>query len=437
MGSAMDRARKYNFGAYYIDIPKVGLELIYNDPESVQYVLSDRFDNFPNTPMRKLFGEEIWGDGIFMVNGESWKMERKLAKPMFSQLSLQSMVPIFNKHADILLKIFSERISSDERKVEVDIQNLFKRYTLDTIGEIGFGVQIGSLQEPIEFSYYFDWVQDEITKQFLYPGRRFFMRKEWNYAMSVLNEFVYKIIETRRKDGYEGRKDLLSMYMQSKNESPASGKENDKFYRDALMNFAIAGRDTTSILLTWAFYFISQNPEVEEKILEEIDTVLGPDELPTFESMKALRYMKCVLDETLRLYPPALPFMAKVPREDDVLPNGIKVQAGKHIVYSSYIMHRTPSLWGEDCNEFKPERWLDPNVLKHPYQYVPFQKGPRICLGMEMAYLEAKIVMTRILRKGLRLRLVPNQTLRCEPNITLYARSGTLCYVNSIHSSDV
>jgi len=419
--SAVDRAKYYNWGPIYVTVPGQGTELIFNDPESVQYVLSDNFDNYPNPEMRKIMGEEVWGDGIFMVNGEKWKMQRKLAKPIFTIQSIKQMIPIFDKHGTVLMDIVSENAKTS---THFDMQDLFKRYTLDTIGEIGFGVQIGSLHEPLPFSRAFDWVQEEVTRQFLMPGRKFLMRKQWKGALATLDNFVYGIIEARKADGIEGRGDLLSLYMAATDDN--GEPLGDQFYRDALMNFLIAGRDTTSILLTWTFYFLSLNPKAEERLVQEVMDNFAEGESPTYTKLKTLKYLRMCLDEALRLYPPALPFMGKTAVKDDVLPNGVKVRGGQTVVYSAYVLHRTPKYWGDDAEEFRPERWEEEGLLKHPYQFVPFQKGPRICLGMDMAYLEASLVAVRILRAGYRLRIVPGQTLRCAAHITLPAESGTI-----------
>lgn len=130
-------------------------------------MLADNFENYPNPKMRKIMGEEVWGDGIFMVNGEKWKMQRKLAKPIFTIQSIKQMIPIFDKHGTVLMDIIAASVTSG---APFEMQDLFKRYTLDTIGEIGFGVQIGSLLQPLPFSRAFDWVQEEVTRQFLMPG---------------------------------------------------------------------------------------------------------------------------------------------------------------------------------------------------------------------------------------------------------------------------
>lgn len=250
------------------------------------------------------------------------------------------------------------------------------------------------------------------------------MRHQWNAALKTLDDFVFGIIKARKADGIEGRGDLLSLYMAATDDEGNS--LGDQFYRDALMNFLIAGRDTTSILLTWTFYFLSNHPEVEKKLVAEVTSTFDENESPSYAKLKTLKYLRHVLDEALRLYPPALPFMGKTAEKDDVLPNGIKVHAGQTVVYSAYVLHRSPKFWGDDAEEFRPERWEEEGLIKHPYQYVPFQKGPRICLGMDMAYLEASLVLVRILCSGYRLRIVPGQTLRCAAHITLPAESGTI-----------
>ena len=366
-------------GYFYLTAPGVGTQLFINDPESIQYILSKNFDNYPNPEIRKELGHEVWGNGIFMVNGEEWKRQRDLTKPIFKVNSLKEMLPMFQKHSSVLVDILKE---TKQKNQTIDIQELLKRFTLDVIGEIGFGTEIHSLTSPVEFSRLFDWVQDEVSLRFLYPFRKLTHYFLWKNNLRKMNEFVYKIIQDRKTQVLESDPfDLLSQYLKISEEQNLT----DKFVRDGLMNFFIAGRDTTSILMTWYIYFMCKYPHIEKKVFEEIDEIF-PDEFePTVDNLKQLKYLRNVLDETLRLFPPALPIVGKVAQNDDELPSGIRVKAKQEVCYCNYSVHRDPKYWGEDVESFNPDRWEKP--LQHAFQYIPFQKGPRICLGMDMAYM--------------------------------------------------
>jgi len=142
------------------------------------------------------------------------------------------------------------------------------------------------------------------------------------------------------------------------------------------------------------------------------------------DKAKNLKYLQMVLDESLRLLPPAVPFNAKYATRDAVLPNGAKVKKGNTITYSPYFVHRLKEYWGDDSEEFCPSRWENPGLIKHPYQFVPFQKGPRICLGMNMAYEEAKCCLVMMFQNGIHFKLVPNQKLTYMSSAVLFSKYG-------------
>lgn len=179
---------------------------------------------------------------------------------------------------------------------------------------------------------------------------------------------------------------------------------------DIVISFILAGRDTTSAALTWFFWLVSKNSEVENEILKEIK---GKSETEThiYDEVKDMTYTHASLCESMRLYPP-VPTDSKEASSDDVLPDGTVVKKGNRMVYHPYAMGRIEKLWGSDWPEFKPERWLEIDtvtgkrtfVARDSYTYPVFQAGPRICLGKEMAFLQMKRVVGSVLR---RFKVVP------------------------------
>jgi len=210
---------------------------------------------------------------------------------------------------------------------------------------------------------------------------------------------------------------------------------SDKYLRDILMNFLIAGRDTTAILLTWTFYLLAIHKDKEDKLIEEIERVLAGEE-PSYDKVKEMPYLKAVLDETLRLYPP-VPSNIKQAAQDDVLPNGWVVRKGLELQFNAYTVHRRPELWGPDADEFVPERWLEEGFDKkiHPYQYFPFHAGPRLCLGKNMAYLEAQLLICQILQ-NFRIRLAPGHIVKKSKSITLTVQNGLWVHVLPLPTPD-
>ena len=182
---------------------------------------------------------------------------------------------------------------------------------------------------------------------------------------------------------------------------------------DFLKNFLIAGRDTTAELLTWCLHLLSQHPAIEAAVLDEIAAVVGDKSL-TMELISQLRYLKCVLQEVLRLYPP-VPINLLTALSDDMLPGDYFVEKDTIILYSAYIIHRMPEFW-PNPEQFNPDRWL--GEPPKPFTYLPFHGGPRLCLGMDMAFLEARVALVVLLRKW---RFVP--VAGFEPSLKVCERS--------------
>lgn len=180
----------------------------------------------------------------------------------------------------------------------------------------------------------------------------------------------------------------------------AEAKESfsTQYLRDMILNFVIAGRDTTACTLSWMFYLLCVNPEVQKKLIAEIDEKLAGGEVPSLKSVASsnMPYLNGVLYETFRLYPP-VPVDAKTCQEDDVFPDGTKIPKGTTCMWQPYCMGRDPAVY-DDPLVCKPERWI-PFKMPTPYEFPVFQAGPRICLGMDMAHFEAKVAVVMLLQK--------------------------------------
>jgi len=204
-----------------------------------------------------------------------------------------------------------------------------------------------------------------------------------------------KFIASARSDPeLSKRKDLLALFIQAEEKESFSAT----YLRDMVLNFVIAGRDTTACTLSWLFYVLSINPEVQRKLQEEIDAKLPDGEAPTFKAVSArnMPYLNGVVYEVLRLYPP-VPVDGKTCQEDDVFPDGTKVPKGTLCMWQPYAMGRDANIY-PDPMVVKPERWI-PFEAPSPHEFPVFQAGPRICLGMDMAQFEAKIATIMLLQK--------------------------------------
>lgn len=285
-----------------------------------------------------------------------------------------------------------------------DLQDVFRRFSFDVICKFSFGVDLGCLEMNLpmsDFANAFDLASKLSAERALstfhtWKIKRFFnigSERKLKEAIKIVNKLAERIMENRRQIGFLNKNDLLSRFMGT--------ISDEKYLKDIVINFLLAGRDTIGSGLTTFFWLISQRPEIETKIREESNRVMSREnELATYEETRDMHYLNAAIHESLRLYPP-VQFDSKFAREDDELPDGTRVNRGTRVTYHPYAMGRMERVWGEDCTEFKPERWLRDGrfVEESLFKYPVFQGGARVCLGKEMALVEMKLVAVALIRR--------------------------------------
>jgi len=371
-----------------------------SDTADLKHYFTDNFPNYVKSRYGTEVMKDIFGDGIFNTSGEKWRIQRQTASSLFHFNNLQAFAEIFRTRSEALCEILEREGSSGSGPVEM--QALWMKYTMDSIGELGFGIDVGSIKgdkKAIAFCDAFDYCQEATLIRFFNPFWKWFPpRHTFDAKLKILDNYMKGIIEERRQEIAEGqdvsdRVDLLSRFISAKDDE---GKPafSDKYLLDVLKNFLIAGRDTTAVCLTWTLYLLSQHPDVEKKLLDEINTIVGKNGKVTYENLAELKYMKQVIDESLRLYPP-VPIDSRQAVNDDILPGtGHHIPAGTVVIYSPYAQHRFPEYF-KDPLTFNPDRWVTDNIK--PLSFIPFHGGPRICLGQNMAYQEIKVALATIL----------------------------------------
>jgi len=233
-------------------------------------------------------------------------------------------------------------------------------------------------------------------------------------ATRQLDMLIYTLIAQRRDDDREYN-DVLSMLMSAQSGVEPDTKLSEKQIHDHILTFLAAGHETTAITLVWTFYLLSQYPEIRLKLQDQIRSELAGRE-PTLEDLARIPYLDWVLDESMRLYPPAWLQMRFVAKESEI--DGVKLPVGTLLILSQWVMHRLPEIW-QDAEVFKPERWDPANEQQiPPGAYFPFGGGPRTCIGMPLAQLEAKMILASILQRYTP-QPIPGYTPGFQPVITL------------------
>ncbi|KAL6052271.1 Cytochrome P450 monooxygenase pc-3 [Balamuthia mandrillaris] len=377
------------------------------DPDVADYVLNRNFKNYERGPRRREDFKELLGDGIFTADGREWMLHRKLAKPLFRTASIEkAMVPVFAKHIHHLLATFEEAARSGE---PLDIAQLFMSFTMATFLELGLGCQEGTMtsKQRLKFQRSFDGTQVEIIRRALNPLLRYSANKNIKQHVAYLDKHVYAIIRQRKQETEEELSKKTDIFSQFLALTDDDGKPlTEKYLRDVFLNFLIAGRDTTAAALTWAFYSLSLNPKVEQKLAAEVKQIVS-GEVPTSEEIHQLTFARNVMTETLRLYP-SVPFDLRLAINEDVLPNGTKVFPGDEVQYAPFCMGRTE--YPDAPLQFRPERWTEEKA-KEAYLkglFTAFHLGPQTCLGKEMAYTEAVQTMCAVVKR-FQLKLMPGE----------------------------
>ncbi|KAJ5034973.1 uncharacterized protein L3040_008240 [Drepanopeziza brunnea f. sp. 'multigermtubi'] len=403
MGGFLERvaARYREMGTYTYKILLLGDPVISTaEPENVKALLATQFKDFALPSRRKNALRPTFGHGIFTTDGKEWETSRALLRPNFTRSQVGDL-DIFESHIGKLIA----RIPTDGETV--DLQELFFMLTMDSATEFLFGTSSdvlgtdASREGGVKFQDAFNYVTEcagletRVGKlAVLLPNKKF--REAKAFVHSYIGDYIQRTIELR-KNGFEGEKDS-SRYVFL--EELAKVDIGEKKIQDELLNILLAGRDTTASLLSYLFYILARRKDVLAKLHDEVRG-LG-SAAPTFEHLKAMKYLQYTLNEVLRLHP-IVPANGRCAVKDTTLPVGggpdhkspIFVKKGTTVNYQVYVMHRRKDLYGEDADEFKPERW---ESLKPSWQYLPFNGGPRICIGQQFALTEAAFTTVRLLQ---------------------------------------
>eukprot|EP00939_MAST-03C_sp_MAST-3C-sp1_P004737 g4737.t1 len=394
-----------------------GVIVIYS-PENVDHVLNKNFGNYVKGQNVNDALKDFLGDGIFASDGKIWKKHRKVASRMFSRKLMRNGTAVALSNAK---KVVQHIEGISKRNESFDLADIFFRFTMDTFVEIAFGEKLGSLKKSHPFASAFDEVQYLCEKRFRNPLWKI---QQWIPAneqqtirrnIATMNAFAKRVIKTTKdrhaaNDGSPKSMDLISRFLADSKQRkmpPPSVVE----LRDIVMNFIIAGRDTTACALSWQFFNICRDSDANGPILDNIlkELLTARERVPELKSTyiydlpyeiafelvtKHLPYLNAVTKETLRLHP-SVPKNLKFAIDADLLPDGTKIPAGCAVLWSPYCMGRNPNIWGKRAKVYDPSRWFEDGDISKPLKkdpsnsdYPAFHLMPRLCLGKPLAIME-------------------------------------------------
>lgn len=381
-----------------------GHQIVTVDPANVKHMLVTEFDSFGKGSSFQQMLEPFLGNGIFSVDGKEWKARRILAKPFFSNERLfgHDHLTTLEFHVSKAMDAMSHHARSG---ANFNIQDLYSRLTFDIGTNFLFGDYISSEDRGYQrFSEAFTTVSEVATKRIRIGSnwRLFeFGFDPMESPMKVINSFIEPIILKALSEslpGAHGYDNSFLKHLIATHKTPEVMKEE-------LLNFLLAIRDTTASLLTFTTYMLASYPEVVLKLRTEIDAVLGDKERITTNDIQRMPYLRAVLNEVLRLFPP-VPYNIRRSLRDSHLPSPLSgagpfpIMKGVSVTYVPFIIQRRRDLWGDDAESFNPGRWLTDSSRSpflHTFAFHPFHGGPRLCLGQQYAYTECSYVILRLL----------------------------------------
>ncbi|XP_063836171.1 cytochrome P450 4V2-like [Ostrinia nubilalis] len=376
------------------------------DPAEVEFVLKTYLEK---DDVLK-FTQMVIGNGSIFASVPIWKPRRKVLAPTFAQRKLNHYMKVFQEQGAVMV----DELRKVADKGSFSVWQFMTTYTMDSICETTLGCKLGiQRQGDHPFLHNFPQIAELVTTRILSPWLHsdFFFKVSGYYNLcmkytNVITDFVSKIIKSRRtalkennntiKNDEYTPKPFLDLLIES-----SGGEEHGYTDRELLeesLVMLIAGTDTSAVGSSFVTVMLSQHLDKQEKVYKEIQEVFGDSDRPiTAEDLPHLKYLEAFIKETLRLYPP-VPITARKTDKECVTPAGTKLIPGVGVLIHMWAIHRNPRYWGEDAEEFRPERFFD-SPPTHPAAYMPFSYGSRNCLGYQYAMMSMKTIITSLVRK--------------------------------------
>jgi cytochrome P450 len=401
-------------------------------PEYAEHVLVQHQDSyvkaFTYRPLKAFLG-----DGLLTAEGAVWQRHRRVVQPVFSHRHVQSFAPA-------IVEAARKRFAGWTAGTTVDVAAEMRTLTMDVIGRVLFGTDLAGDAEPVGRAVSFlqsSMMLASILPTFLPPERVRTVAERVvpsvGRASQTLGSLVTRIIDDRIAAPHGNPSDLLDLLL-------AAGQDDQPLRRDEIrdevMTLVLAGHETTANTLTWALTLLSHYPAAREALAAEVDEVVG-DRDPRADDVDTLQWTQAVVNETMRLYPPAWTVERDALEDDDIA--GIRVAAGDTVAISPYLLHRHPEFW-PNPEGFDPRRFVGgkPDALRASgssdastrprYAFMPFGGGRRICVGAGLAQLEATLALAVLAQTAL-VDLLPTASLRARADVTLHPRGPVLATV--------
>jgi cytochrome P450 len=390
---------------------------LLNHPDAVKHILQSHHHLYSKEVYALTFLKALLGEGLLTSEGASWLRQRRLMQPAFHRKRLSALSTVMTDATCDMLVRWQDIAQHGE---VLDVAQEMIRLTLRNVGLALLSRDLSNEMDLLgqAFATYRTLLMQYLYTPFPPLGVPTPRNRRLQATIRVLDTVIENIIQERREQHIDTG-DLLSMLLQARDEETGEGM-TDRQVRDEVMTLLLAGHETTATALTWAWYLLSQHPEIEQRLHTELDEVLT-GQPPTVEYLPRLPYTHMILDETLRLYPPTFSLSRKTLADDEI--GDYALPAKSTILLCPYTTHRHPAFW-EDPDMFDPERFLPERAAGRPhFAYFPFGGGPRQCIGNQFAMMEAQLILATVAQRY-RLRLVSGHRVEPEVVLTIRPRLG-------------
>lgn len=415
LGFLLDCSRRYG-DVVEIRFPPFR-NILVTGPSGIRHILQDNHRNYwKGLVLGKL--KRIAGEGLVFSDGALWRRQRQLIQPAFHRERISALAGMMVDTIAARLDRWQAHVATEH---PFDVAAEMSHLTLDIVSQALFGADLGEDKEEFTRAVSAGMAYANHLLNHFFPlplavptpanrrGRR---------AIAGMDRVVWKIIEARRRDRQD-RGDLLAMLINAR-DAETNEAMDDQQLRDEAVTFLVAGHETTAVALSWAWHLLSVNPDAERRLHREIADVLGTRP-PSLRDLGDLRYARMVLEESMRLYPPAWAAVREAYHDDEI--DGFRVPAKTVVTLSPYVTHRHPAFW-DDPERFDPERFSAERSAGRPdYAYFPFGGGPRGCVGRQFALMEGQLILAMVAQR-FRLQAVPGHPIEPDPILTLRPRYG-------------
>ncbi|XP_047328122.1 cytochrome P450 734A1-like [Impatiens glandulifera] len=390
------------------------VRLAVSDPDLIREIFTSKNEYYEKIEAHPLI-KQLEGDGLLSLKGQKWAHHRRIITPTFHMDNLKLLIPLVGKSVVEML----DNLVDKDREIEIEVSEWYQKLTEEVVTRAAFGCSYDHGKDIFRLQAQQMALATQAFQKVSLPVYRFLPTKRnmksWKLDKEIKKSLEDVINQRREKimaDGGGGDvpKDLLGLMIEaSLKESaaaPAAARVTVGDIAEECKSFFFAGEQTTTNLLTWTTVLLAMHPNWQDQARDEVLKVCGPRDVPSKDDIPKLKKLSMILNESLRLYPPAVATIRRA--KVDVELGGFKIPKGTEILIPILAVHHDQAIWGQDANEFNPTRFTDGVVhaAKHPVAFIPFGLGLRKCIGQNLAILQAKLTLAIILKR-MSFRLAP------------------------------